>query len=106
MSEEEEKEVAEILSAEEIIPRLGKTKKRIVIELYKSSVGYKKLAKILEVGLDTIRSHIKSGKYSTSLASMGLVERGEKGWQLTALGLEVCEVLQKDPEMKQYFQEQ
>lgn len=99
----EEKPEIQTLTADEIIPRLGTTKRRIIIELYKSSVGYKKLAKILEVGLDTVRSHIKSGKYSTSLAELGLVERGEKGWQLTALGLEVCEVLQQDPEMKQYF---
>lgn len=89
---------------EEIIERLGKTKKRILIELYKDSVGYKKLSKILGVGLDTIRSHIKSGKYSTSLQEIGLVERGDNGgWQLTALGLQVCELLQEDPELRSFF---
>ena len=83
---------------------MGRTKKRILIELYKDSVGYKKLSKILGVGLDTIRSHIKSGKYSTSLQEIGLVERSDSGgWQLTALGLQVCELLQQDPELRAYF---
>ncbi len=89
---------------EEIVKRMGRTKKRILIELYKDSVGYKKLSKILGVGLDTIRSHIKSGKYSTSLLEIGLVERSESGgWQLTALGLQVCELLQQDPELRAFF---
>ncbi len=89
---------------EEIVERMGRTKKRILIELYKDSVGYKKLSKILGVGLDTIRSHIKSGKYSTSLQEIGLVERSDSGgWQLTALGLQVCELLQQDPELRAYF---
>ena len=87
----------------DLVGRMGRTKKRIVIELYRSQVGYKKLAKILGVGLDTVRSHIKSGKYSTSLLQLGLVERGENGWQLSAKGLMVCEHLQEDPELKAFF---
>ncbi|MFX0113410.1 MAG: hypothetical protein ACFFB3_02570 [Candidatus Hodarchaeota archaeon] len=93
----------EILDLGSTTDRLGRTKKRIIIELYKQSVGYKKLSKILGVGLDTIRSHIKSGKYSNSLLQMGLVERGRNGWQLTPSGLEICETLQSDPELKAFF---
>ena len=87
------------------IERLGRTKKRILIELYRHSVGYKRLSKTLGVGLDTIRSHIKSGKYSTSLSQMELVEKGESGWRLTAKGLLVCEKLKEDPELKAFFYE-
>jgi predicted transcriptional regulator len=94
---------SESLDLESAAGRLGRTKKRIIIELYKQSIGYKKLSKILGVGLDTIRSHIKSGKYSTSLLQMGLVERGKNGWQLTHSGLEICETLQSDPELKAFF---
>ncbi|MHA1973801.1 MAG: hypothetical protein ACTSW1_12460 [Candidatus Hodarchaeales archaeon] len=88
---------------QEIMERLGRTKKRILIELYRDSVGYKRLSKIIGVGLDTIRSHIRTGKYSRSLLEMGLVERGEKGWQLTPLGLQVTELLQQDKEFKAFF---
>lgn len=98
-----EKKTEDLITSEELIQRMGRTKKRIIIELYRDSVGYKKLSKILGVGLDTIRSHIKSGKYSTSLSQLGVVERGEKGWQLSPFGLEVCELLQKDPELKAFF---
>ncbi|MHA1994424.1 MAG: hypothetical protein ACW97Z_07795 [Candidatus Hodarchaeales archaeon] len=87
----------------EIMERLGRTKKRILIELYRDSVGYKRLSKIIGVGLDTIRSHIRTGKYSRSLLDVGLVERGEKGWQLTPLGLQVTELLQQDTEFKAFF---
>ena len=87
----------------EIMERLGRTKKRILIELYRDSVGYKRLSKIIGVGLDTIRSHIRTGKYSRSLLEMNLVERGEKGWQLTPLGLQVTEFLQQDNEFKAFF---
>ncbi|MHA1977924.1 MAG: hypothetical protein ACW98I_13540 [Candidatus Hodarchaeales archaeon] len=87
----------------EIMERLGRTKKRILIELYRDSVGYKRLSKIIGVGLDTIRSHIRTGKYSRSLLDIGLVERGEKGWQLTPLGLQVTELLQQDTEFKAFF---
>ncbi len=87
----------------EIIENLGRTKKRILIELYRDSVGYKRLSKIIGVGLDTIRSHIRTGKYSRSLVALGLVERGEKGWQLTSLGLQVTELLQQDAEFKAFF---
>ncbi len=87
----------------EIMERLGRTKKRILIELYRDSVGYKRLSKIIGVGLDTVRSHIRTGKYSRSLLAIGLVERGEKGWQLTPLGLQVTELLQQDNEFKAFF---
>ncbi len=87
----------------EIMERLGRTKKRILIELYRDSVGYKRLSKIIGVGLDTVRSHIRTGKYSRSLLELGLVERGEKGWQLTPLGLQVTEILQQDSEFKAFF---
>ncbi|MHA2224250.1 MAG: hypothetical protein ACXAC8_03540 [Candidatus Hodarchaeales archaeon] len=87
----------------EIMERLGRTKKRILIELYRDSVGYKRLSKIIGVGLDTVRSHIRTGKYSRSLLELGLVERGEKGWQLTPLGLQVTEILQQDTEFKAFF---
>ena len=94
----------EILTdASEIIKKLGRTKKRILIELYRDSVGYKRLSKIIGVGLDTVRSHIRTGKYSRSLLELGLVERGEKGWQLTPLGLQVTELLQQDKEFKAFF---
>ena len=92
---------------EELLSSLGRTKKRILIELYRDSVGYKRLSKIIGVGLDTVRSHIRTGKYSRSLYQMGLVEKGgkseEKGWQLNQIGLEVVEFLQKDPEFKAFF---
>jgi hypothetical protein len=91
------------LTPDEIMERLGRTKKRILIELYRDSVGYKRLSKIIGVGLDTIRSHIRTGKYSRSLLEMNLVERGEKGWQLTPLGLQVTELLQQDNEFKAFF---
>ncbi len=87
----------------EFMERLGRTKKRILIELYRDSVGYKRLSKIIGVGLDTIRSHIRTGKYSRSLLDIGLVERGEKGWQLTPLGLQVIELLQQETEFKGFF---
>ena len=95
----------EILSQDpkDIMERLGRTKQRILIELYRDSVGYKRLSKMIGVGLDTVRSHIRTGKYSRSLFSMGLVERGEKGWQLTPLGLQVTELLQQDNEFKAFF---
>ena len=87
----------------EIMERLGRTKRRILIELYRDSVGYKRLSKIIGVGLDTVRSHIRTGKYSRSLLQLGLVERGEKGWQLTPIGLQVTELLQQDNEFKAFF---
>lgn len=87
----------------ELLNILGHTKKRILIELYRDSVGYKRLSKIIGVGLDTIRSHIRTGKYSRSLFQMGLVEKGEKGWQVSQSGLEVIEQLQKDPEYRGFF---
>ena len=91
------------LAPTEIMERLGRTKKRILIEIYRDSVGYKRLSKIIGVGLDTIRSHIRTGKYSRSLLEMNLVERGEKCWQLTSLGLQVTELLQQDNEFKAFF---
>ncbi|MFW9778281.1 MAG: hypothetical protein ACFFE8_05445 [Candidatus Heimdallarchaeota archaeon] len=91
------------IDPKDILERLGRTKKRILIELYRDSVGYKRLSKIIGVGLDTVRSHIRTGKYSRSLLELGLVERGEKGWQLTPLGLQVTELLQQNPEFKAFF---
>ena len=88
---------------DEILQDPQQIKKRILIELYRDSVGYKRLSKIIGVGLDTVRSHIRTGKYSRSLLEMGLVERGEKGWQLTPLGLQVTELLQQDAEYKAFF---
>ena len=66
----------EQIEPKELIETLGRTKKRILIELYRKPVGYKKLSKTIGVGLDTIRSHIKSGKYSRSLLQLGCVEKG------------------------------
>ena len=99
----EESKVELITDPSEIMERLGRTKKRILIELYRDSVGYKRLSKIIGVGLDTVRSHIRTGKYSRSLLQLGIVERGEKGWQLTTLGLQVTELLQQDNEFKAFF---
>ena len=98
MTEEEQQ-----LKPKDLVEQLGRTKKRIIIELYRQPVGYKKLSKILGVGLDTIRSHIKSGKYSRSLLQLGCVERGEKGWTLSSTGKEVAELLKEDPELKGFF---
>lgn len=96
-------EKEQVTNPTEIMKILGRTKKRILIELYRDSVGYKRLSKIIGVGLDTVRSHIRTGKYSRSLLEIGLVERGEKGWQLTSLGLQVTELLQQDAEFKAFF---
>ena len=111
MSEKESEDIANSQDSQQeqssdpsrVIERLGRTKKRILIELYRDSVGYKRLSKMIGVGLDTIRSHIRTGKYSRSLLELGLVERGEKGWQLTPLGLQVTELLQQDVEFKAFF---
>ena len=105
IQDEEKSEDSSLINQtpEQIMERLGRTKKRILIELYRDSVGYKRLSKIIGVGLDTIRSHIRTGKYSRSLLEMNLVERGEKGWQLAPLGLQVTELLQQDNEFKAFF---
>ncbi|UCG90770.1 MAG: hypothetical protein JSU57_03290 [Candidatus Heimdallarchaeota archaeon] len=111
MTEKESEDIADTQDSQQeqssdpakVIERLGRTKKRILIELYRDSVGYKRLSKIIGVGLDTIRSHIRTGKYSRSLLELGLVERGEQGWQLTPLGLQVTELLQQDAEFKAFF---
>ncbi|MFX0064505.1 MAG: hypothetical protein ACFFC7_20220 [Candidatus Hermodarchaeota archaeon] len=87
----------------ELLDQLGRTKRRIIIELYRSSIGYKKMAKTIGVGVDTIRSHIKSGKYSRSLLELGCVEKRDQGWVLTAKGLEIAENLMEDPTLKAFF---
>lgn len=86
-----------------LLERLGRTKKRILIELLKSPCGYKKLAKTIGVGLDTVRSHVRTGKYSTSLVDLGLVEKAERGWVLTENGKIVTDSLKNDPELKAFF---
>ncbi|MFX0092937.1 MAG: hypothetical protein ACFFBD_14355, partial [Candidatus Hodarchaeota archaeon] len=88
----------------EILDSLGRTKRRIIIELYKGSIGYKRLSKILDVGVDTVRSHIKGGKFSRSLVELGCVKKREGyGWVLTAKGLEIAENLRDDPSLKAFF---
>jgi predicted transcriptional regulator len=85
------------------LERLGRTKKRILIELSKNPCGYKKLAKTIGVGLDTVRSHVRTGKYSTSLVDLGLVEKAERGWNLTETGKNVANALKDEPELKAFF---
>ena len=88
---------------EELIKRLGKTKRLILIELSKGAVGYKKLSKKLKIGLDTIRSHVKTGKHSNSLTQLGLISQEEKGWSITELGINVLDLLKRDPEYAPFF---
>ncbi|MFX0064615.1 MAG: hypothetical protein ACFFC7_20775 [Candidatus Hermodarchaeota archaeon] len=88
---------------EDLFDHLGRTKKRIIIELYRSSVGYKKLAKTIGVGVDTVRSHIKRGKYSRSLVELGYVKKTDQGWVLTPKGLEIAENLMTDSNLKGFF---
>lgn len=90
-------------SIEELVERLGKTKRLILIELSKGAAGYKKLSKKLQIGLDTIRSHIKTGKHSRSLTQIGLIKQEERGWSVTELGANVLELLKKDPEYSAFF---
>lgn len=87
----------------ELLERLGRTKRLILIELSKGPAGYKKLSKVLKVGIDTIRSHVKTGKHSRSLSQLGLIEQLDRGWSLTERGKEVLEQLKKDPEYSPYF---
>jgi len=79
-----------------------------MIELYKRPyLGYKKLAKQIGVGLDSVRSALKAGKYSKSLTQLGLVERKEpKGWAITPLGLEILEQIREDPAYRAFFYEE
>jgi len=90
---------------EELVERLGKTKRHILIELSKGTAGYKKLSKKLQIGLDTIRSHVKTGKHSKSLNQIGLIKQEERGWSLTELGVNVLELVKKDPEYSPFFVE-
>jgi len=92
-------------NSEELVERLGKTKRLILIELSKEAAGYKKLSKKLQIGLDTIRSHVKTGKHSKSLNQTGLIKQEERGWSLTELGVNVLELLKRDPEYSPYFVE-
>ncbi|MBY9002197.1 MAG: hypothetical protein KGD64_14855 [Candidatus Heimdallarchaeota archaeon] len=88
---------------EELVDRLGKTKRLILIELSKGAAGYKKLSKKLQIGLDTIRSHVKTGKHSKSLNQIGLIKQEERGWSLTELGENVLELVKRDPEYSAFF---
>lgn len=90
---------------EELVERLGKTKRLILIELSKGAAGYKKLSKKLQIGLDTIRSHVKTGKHSRSLNQIGLIKQEERGWSLTELGINVLELVKRDPEYSPFFVE-
>ena len=92
-------------SIEELLERLGRTKRLILIELSKKPAGYKKLSNVLKVGIDTIRSHVKTGKHSRSLSQLGLIEQQEKGWSLTERGKEILKLLKEDPEYSPYFVE-
>ncbi|MCG3216443.1 MAG: hypothetical protein KAS63_06965 [Candidatus Heimdallarchaeota archaeon] len=92
-------------SPEELIERLGRTKRLILIELSKESAGYKKLSKKLKIGLDTIRSHVKTGKHSNSLTQLGLISQEEKGWSVTELGEDVLDLLKRNPEYAPFFVE-
>jgi len=86
-----------------LVERLGRTKRLILIELTKGAAGYKKLSKKLKIGLDTIRSHVKTGKHSKSLTQLGLIEQEERGWSITALGNSVLEQIKRDPEYAPFF---
>ncbi len=88
---------------EELTDRLGKTKRLILIELSKEVIGYKKLSKKLKIGLDTIRSHVKTGKHSKSLTQLGLIKQEERGWSVTDLGTRVLELLKRNPEFAPFF---
>ena len=90
---------------ESLVERLGRTKRLILIELTKGAAGYKKLSKKLRIGLDTIRSHIKTGKHSNSLTQLGLIQQEERGWSITESGTKVLEILKKDPEYSPFFVE-
>lgn len=90
---------------EELVERLGRTKRLILIELSKGATGYKKLSKKLQIGLDTIRSHVKTGKHSRSLNQIGLIKQEERGWSLTELGVNVLELVKRDPEYSPFFVE-
>ncbi|MHA1952950.1 MAG: hypothetical protein ACW96U_03290 [Candidatus Heimdallarchaeaceae archaeon] len=87
----------------ELTERLGRTKRLILIELSKGAAGYKKLSKKLRIGLDTIRSHVKTGKHSKSLTQLGLIKQEERGWSVTDLGTGVLEMLKRDPEFAPFF---
>ena len=89
-----------------LVERLGRTKRLILIELTKGEAGYKKLSKKLRIGLDTIRSHIKTGKHSNSLTQLGLIQQEERGWSITESGEKVLEILRKDPEYSSFFFEE
>ena len=88
---------------EMLVERLGHTKRLILIELTKGEAGYKKLSKKLRIGLDTIRSHIKTGKHSKSLTQLGLIQQEERGWSITELGNNVLQLLKRDPEYAPFF---
>lgn len=92
-------------NTKELVERLGHTKRLILIELSKGEAGYKKLSKRLKIGIDTIRSHVKTGKHSKSLTQLGLIQQEEKGWSLTDLGNNVLNNLKRNPEYSPFFVE-
>jgi predicted transcriptional regulator len=91
------------VETEMLVDRLGRTKRLILIELSKGAAGYKKLSKKLRIGLDTIRSHVKTGKHSKSLTQLGLIHQEEKGWSVTELGSDILKHLKRDPEYAPFF---
>ncbi|MBA7520033.1 hypothetical protein ES705_12121 [subsurface metagenome] len=86
-----------------ILERLGKSKRLILIEISKGELGYKKLSKKLGLGLDTIRSHIRTGKHSTSLFQLDLILRDQERWIISELGKKVLELLKQEPEYSAHF---
>ena len=57
----------------------------------------------LQIGIDTIRSHVKTGKHSTSLTQLGLLKQEERGYSVTDLGYDILEFLKRDPDFAPYF---
>ena len=90
-------------NSKQLLERLGHTKRLILIELSKGEAGYKKLSKRLKIGIDTIRSHVKTGKHSKSLTQLGLIQQEEKGWSLTDLGKNILNSLKSNPEYSPFF---
>ncbi len=86
-----------------ILERLGKSKRLILIEISKGELGYKRLSRKLGLGLDTIRSHIRTGKHSTSLFQLDLILHDQERWIISELGKKVLELLKQEPEYSAHF---
>jgi len=86
-----------------ILERLGRSKRLILIEISKGELGYKKLSRKLGLGLDTIRSHIRTGKHSTSLFQLDLILHDQERWIISELGKKVLELLKQEPEYSAHF---